>query len=129
MRGLDNMIIRKIAPAELKVMKFIWDSDTQLASINITNIMYKRYGWKQTTTLTLLSRLINKGILSSEKIGKYTYYKAIVMRNEYIKFETEEFICNVFDGSLVNFLDSLITCEQLTEMEKEYLEIWRYYLK
>ncbi|MCC0648790.1 BlaI/MecI/CopY family transcriptional regulator [Clostridioides sp. ZZV15-6598] len=129
MRGLDNMIIRKIAPAELKVMKFIWDSDTQLASINITNIMYKRYGWKQTTTLTLLSRLISKGILSSEKIGKYTYYKAIVMRNEYIKFETEEFICNVFDGSLVNFLDSLITCEQLTEMEKEYLEIWRYYLK
>lgn len=123
------MIIRKIAPAELKVMKFIWDSDTQLASINITNIMYKRYGWKQTTTLTLLSRLISKGILSSEKIGKYTYYKAIVMRNEYIKFETEEFICNVFDGSLVNFLDSLITCEQLTEMEKEYLEIWRYYLK
>ncbi|MCC0684310.1 BlaI/MecI/CopY family transcriptional regulator [Clostridioides sp. ZZV14-6345] len=123
------MIIRKIAPAELKVMKFIWDSDIQLASINITNIMYKRYGWKQTTTLTLLSRLINKGILSSKKIGKYTYYKAIVMRNEYINFETEEFIRNVFDGSLVNFLDSLITCEQLTDMEKEYLEIWRYYLK
>ncbi|HBF4081646.1 TPA: BlaI/MecI/CopY family transcriptional regulator [Clostridioides difficile] len=123
------MIIRKIAPAELKVMKFIWDSDTQLASINITNIMYKRYGWKQTTTLTLLSRLINKGILSSEKIEKYTYYKAIVMRNEYINFETEEFIRNVFDGSLVDFLDSLITCEQLTDMEKEYLEIWRYYLK
>ncbi|MGO0884717.1 BlaI/MecI/CopY family transcriptional regulator [Clostridioides difficile] len=123
------MIIRKIAPAELKVMKFIWDSDTQLASINITNIMYKRYGWKQTTTLTLLLRLINKGILSSEKIGKYTYYKAIVMRNEYTNFETEEFIRNVFDGSLVNFLDSLITCKQLTDMEKEYLEIWRYYLK
>ncbi|MBY2229045.1 BlaI/MecI/CopY family transcriptional regulator [Clostridioides difficile] len=123
------MIIRKIAPAELKVMKFIWDSDTQLASINITNIMYKRYGWKQTTTLTLLSRLINKGILSSEKIGKYTYYKAIVMRNEYINFETKEFICNVFDGSLDNFLDSLIACDQLTDKEKEYLKNWKNNLK
>ncbi|HBF4443226.1 TPA: BlaI/MecI/CopY family transcriptional regulator [Clostridioides difficile] len=123
------MIIRKIAPAELKVMKFIWDSDTQLASINITNIMYKKYGWKQTTTLTLLSRLINKGILSSEKIGKYTYYKAIVMRNEYINFETKEFICNVFDGSLDNFLDSLIACDQLTDKEKEYLKNWKSNLK
>ena len=123
------MITRKIAPSELKVMKFIWDSNTQIASINATNAMYEKYGWKQTTTLTLLSRLIKKGFLSSEKIERYTYYKPIVMRSEYVKFETKEFINNVHDGSLENLLDSLITCEQLTDEEIKYLKIWMNKLK
>lgn len=124
MRGMDNMITRKMAPAELKVMKFIWDSSTQIASINATNAMYEKYGWKQTTTLTLLSRLIKKGFLSSEKIERYTYYKPIVMRSEYAKFETKEFINNIHNGSLESLLDSLITCEQLTDEERKYLKIW-----
>ncbi|HBF4772696.1 TPA: hypothetical protein KOP60_003220 [Clostridioides difficile] len=51
------------------------------------------------------------------------------MRNEYINFETKEFICNVFDGSLDNFLDSLIACDQLTDKEKEYLKNWKNNLK
>lgn len=129
MRGMDNMITRKIAPAELKVMKFIWDSNTQIASINATNAMYEKYGWKQTTTLTLLSRLIRKGFLSSEKIERYTYYKPIVMRSEYAKFETKEFINNVHNGSLESLLDSLITCEKLTDEERRYLKIWVNNLK
>lgn len=124
MRGMDNMITRKMAPAELKVMKFIWDSSTQIASIDATNAMYEKYGWKQTTTLTLLSRLIKKGFLSSEKIERYTYYKPIVMRSEYAKFETKEFINNIHNGSLESLLDSLITCEQLTDEERNYLKIW-----
>ncbi|CZR99522.1 Penicillinase repressor [Clostridioides difficile] len=124
MRGMYNMITRKMAPAELKVMKFIWDSSTQIASINATNAMYEKYGWKQTTTLTLLSRLIKKGFLSSEKIERYTYYKPIVMRSEYAKFETKEFINNIHNGSLESLLDSLITCEQLTDEERKYLKIW-----
>ncbi|MDN9956229.1 BlaI/MecI/CopY family transcriptional regulator [Clostridioides difficile] len=123
------MITRKIAPAELKVMKFIWDSNTQIASINATNAMYEKYGWKQTTTLTLLSRLIRKGFLSSEKIERYTYYKPIVMRSEYAKFETKEFINNVHNGSLESLLDSLITCEKLTDEERRYLKIWVNNLK
>ncbi|HDJ1466765.1 TPA: BlaI/MecI/CopY family transcriptional regulator [Clostridioides difficile] len=118
------MITRKMAPAELKVMKFIWDSSTQIASIDATNAMYEKYGWKQTTTLTLLSRLIKKGFLSSEKIERYTYYKPIVMRSEYAKFETKEFINNIHNGSLESLLDSLITCEQLTDEERNYLKIW-----
>lgn len=123
MRGMDSMITRKIAPAELKVMKFIWDSNTQIASINATNAMYEKYGWKQTTTLTLLSRLIKKGFLSSEKIERYTYYKPTVIKSEYAKFETKEFIDNIHNGSLESLLDSLMTCEQLTDEERKYLKI------
>ncbi|MCC0697239.1 BlaI/MecI/CopY family transcriptional regulator [Clostridioides sp. ES-S-0048-02] len=123
------MIIKKVAPTELKVMKFIWKSDTQMASIDITNAMHKKYGWKQTTTLTLLSRLANKGFLNSVKIGKYTYYESIIMKDEYIKFETKEFICNIHDGSTGSLLDSLSTCDQLTDEERNYLKNWRDNLK
>lgn len=51
------MTITKIPPAELKVMKFIWSSDFTVASKDVIEAMEKLYNWKQTTTLTLLSRL------------------------------------------------------------------------
>ncbi len=62
------MTITKIPPAELKVMKFIWSSDFTVASKDVIEAMEKLYNWKQTTTLTLLSRLVNKQFLSARKL-------------------------------------------------------------
>ncbi|HBF3067932.1 TPA: BlaI/MecI/CopY family transcriptional regulator, partial [Clostridioides difficile] len=50
------MMIRKIPQAELKVMKFIWKVDATVTSKDVIEVMEQKYGWKQTTTLTLLSR-------------------------------------------------------------------------
>ncbi|MDX5665805.1 BlaI/MecI/CopY family transcriptional regulator, partial [Clostridioides difficile] len=68
------MTITKIPPAELKVMKFIWSSDFTVASKDVIEAMEKLYNWKQTTTLTLLSRLVNKQFLSARKIDRHTHY-------------------------------------------------------
>lgn len=70
------MTITKIPPAELKVMKFIWSSDFTVASKDVIEAMEKLYNWKQTTTLTLLSRLVNKQFLSARKIDRHTLYSS-----------------------------------------------------
>ncbi|WP_334300400.1 BlaI/MecI/CopY family transcriptional regulator, partial [Clostridioides difficile] len=68
------MMIRKIPQAELKVMKFIWKVDVTVTSKDVIEAMEQKYGWKQTTTLTLLSRLVKRGFLDAQKIDRYTHY-------------------------------------------------------
>ena len=54
------MTIKKLPQSELKIMKFIWKSDSKVTSRDIVLGMEQKYQWKQTTTLTLLSRLVVK---------------------------------------------------------------------
>ena len=68
------MSISKLPNSELQVMQYIWSQNKKLSSKEIIIEMSEENGWKQTTTLTVLSRLIKKEFLSVEKIGRYSYY-------------------------------------------------------
>lgn len=86
------MTIKKLPQSELKIMKFIWKSDSKVTSRDIVLGMEQKYQWKQTTTLTLLSRLVVKRFLNSQKIDKYTHYEVLIKEKEYIGVETRDFL-------------------------------------
>ncbi|HBF4772676.1 TPA: BlaI/MecI/CopY family transcriptional regulator, partial [Clostridioides difficile] len=100
-------MIQKIPQAELKVMKFIWGKNEEVTSKEVIESMENKYGWKQTTTLTLLSRLVKRKFLSAQKIDRYTHYKIIVKNKEYLNFETKNFMSNMHNNSLESLLTSL----------------------
>lgn len=114
-------ILQKIPPAELKVMNFIWGKNNEVTSKEVIKAMENEYGWKQTTTLTLISRLVKRKFLSAEKIDKYTHYKIIVGNKEYINFETKNFMSNMHNNSLESLLTSLCENESLDEEKFESL--------
>ncbi|MEJ4023063.1 BlaI/MecI/CopY family transcriptional regulator [Clostridioides difficile] len=114
-------ILQKIPPAELKVMNFIWGKNNEVTSKDVIKAMENEYGWKQTTTLTLISRLVKRKFLSAEKIDKYTHYKIIVGNKEYINFETKNFMSNMHNNSLESLLTSLCENESLDEEKFESL--------
>ncbi|HDJ1466794.1 TPA: BlaI/MecI/CopY family transcriptional regulator [Clostridioides difficile] len=117
-------ILQKIPPAELKVMNFIWGKNNEVTSKEVIKAMENEYGWKQTTTLTLISRLVKRKFLSAEKIDKYTHYKIIVGNKEYINFETKNFMSNMHNNSLESLLTSLCENESLDEEKfKSLMEI------
>ncbi|HBE9454428.1 TPA: BlaI/MecI/CopY family transcriptional regulator [Clostridioides difficile] len=116
------MTITKIPPAELKVMKFIWSSDFTVASKDVIEAMEKLYNWKQTTTLTLLSRLVNKQFLSARKIDRHTHYTVLIGEEEYLHFETKTLLDNMHGSSIESFMKSLfkkgVNEEELNSVEK-----------
>ncbi|MCC0683662.1 BlaI/MecI/CopY family transcriptional regulator [Clostridioides sp. ZZV15-6383] len=116
------MTITKIPPAELKVMKFIWGSDFTVTSKDVIEAMEKLYDWKQTTTLTLLSRLVNKQFLSARKIDRHTHYTVLIEEGEYLHFETKTFLDNMHGSSIESFMKSLfkkgVNEEELNSVEK-----------
>ncbi|MCC0686366.1 BlaI/MecI/CopY family transcriptional regulator [Clostridioides sp. ZZV14-6345] len=114
-------MIQKIPKAELKIMRFIWEKNSEVTSKEVIKAMENEYGWKQTTTLTLLSRLVKKEFLLAEKIDRYTHYKIIVENREYLNFETKNFMSDMHNGSLESLLISLYEDNILEEEKFEIL--------
>lgn len=99
--------MNKIPPSELIVMKVIWNSEEPLSSRQVIDILEEEKEWKRTTILTLLSRLADRKFLSAEKIKRYTYYTALVKKEEYIKLETKEFFDKIHENSLRSLISTL----------------------
>ena len=116
------MMIRKIPQAELKVMKFIWKVDATVTSKDVIEVMEQKYGWKQTTTLTLLSRLVKRGFLDAKKIDRYTHYTIRVKHKDYLSFETKDFLSNIHDDSLRSLISALHDDENIGKDTLDFLE-------
>ncbi|MCC0635380.1 MULTISPECIES: BlaI/MecI/CopY family transcriptional regulator [unclassified Clostridioides] len=115
-------MIKKIPQAELKVMKFIWRVDATVTSKDVIEAMEQEYGWKQTTTLTLLSRLVKKEFLYAQKIDRYTHYTIVVKQQEYLNFETKDFLSNIHNDSLVSLISALHEDEAIDKNKLDFLE-------
>ncbi|MCA0592290.1 BlaI/MecI/CopY family transcriptional regulator, partial [Clostridioides difficile] len=68
------------------------------------------YSWKMTTTLTILSRLVIKHFLASERIGRMTHYTILIAKKDYKISETKRFLNDIHSNSLESLLNSLKDC-------------------
>ncbi|MBY1296883.1 BlaI/MecI/CopY family transcriptional regulator, partial [Clostridioides difficile] len=94
------MDIPKIPQTELKVMKFIWSKNDIVTSKEVAKAMELEYSWKMTTTLTILSRLVIKHFLASERIGRMTHYTILIAKKDYKISETKRFLNDIHSNSL-----------------------------
>ncbi|HGH0517501.1 TPA: BlaI/MecI/CopY family transcriptional regulator [Clostridioides difficile] len=104
------MDIPKIPQTELKVMKFIWNKNNIVTSKEVAKAMELEYSWKMTTTLTILSRLVIKRFLASERIGRMTHYTILIAKKDYKISETKRFLNDIHSNSLESLLNSLKDC-------------------
>ncbi|HBE9554114.1 BlaI/MecI/CopY family transcriptional regulator [Clostridioides difficile] len=102
--------MKKIPQAELKIMKFIWNKNDIVTSKEVVEAMEIECNWKATTTLTILSRLVNKRFLASDRIKRITHYTILITKEEYKIFETKRFLREVHSNSIESLIDSLIDC-------------------
>ncbi|MGX8128382.1 BlaI/MecI/CopY family transcriptional regulator [Clostridioides difficile] len=105
-----SITIIKIPQSELKIMKFIWDTDYEISSKNITSAMENEYNWNASTTLSLLSKLVNRGFLEAKKIKRLTYYNILIKKKAYLRFETKYFLCTIHSNSIESLIKSLKDC-------------------
>lgn len=115
--------LKKLPDAEFEIMKAIWRSNTpQITTLQIIAALGddKR---KPQTVLTLLIRLIERGFLSSEKIGKERTYMPLVDEQDYLRAETENFIQKYHQNSLSGLIKTLYNGKNLSEEEIRELKV------
>lgn len=80
-------------------------------------------GWKTPALITFLTRLMERGFLRSEKHGKERLYFPLVEKEDYLKFETGNFIRQYHGNSLTSLVAALCDNQEVGEGDlKELLE-------
>ena len=112
-----------MSDSEKEIMKLIWDHGGAMTISELLD-QIERAGrvWKRTTVRTFISRLIDKGMLISQKEGRGARYVARISEEEYLKTQSVQFVNQVFGGNVSTLLTSLFGQQCLESKDIEELE-------
>ncbi|HOJ81179.1 MAG TPA: BlaI/MecI/CopY family transcriptional regulator [Clostridiales bacterium] len=116
--------MKKLPDAEFEVMKIVWQNDPPVTANIVMEQLGKKKKWKTQTVISLMFRLVERGFLRTEKAGRERLYYPVVSREEYLKFETGNFIKQYHDNSLLNLVNTLYDDDALTDRDISELLQW-----
>jgi predicted transcriptional regulator len=107
----------KLRNAEAKLAELLWEN-APVASMEMIKIAEREFGWKKSTTFSVLKVLIEKGIAKNEK-------SCVTMRftrDEFIAEQSCRYVDDTFGGSLPMFIASFTSSRKLTAEQIEDLK-------
>lgn len=105
-----------ISEAEWKVMECLWGK-SNLTLKEIAESL-KDTDWSYTTIRTLVTRLVEKGVVGADKSSTSNFrYFPIAPEKECRVQEIKSFLTRVFDGSVAMMLSTLVKQEELSKEE------------
>ena len=116
-----NSKIRKLPETELELMLRLWDAGESVQR-SYFNLKLRDKKWSDSTILTLLARLQEKGFITSEKSGNKNIYTAVISKDDYMQVENNSFLSRLHKGSIKHFVASLADSDDLTASDIDELE-------
>ena len=112
----------QISDAEWTVMNFVWQNQPVVAS-GVMQALGAEHEWSDGTIKTMLHRLVKKGALATEAVGKKFRYRAAVKKQDCIRTASRSFLDRVFGGSaapaLLHFVkEAKLTQDEVAELRK-----------
>lgn len=118
--------MRQVSEYELELMKVIWgNGGTALYAEIATTLSCKGMNWTKNTIITLLSRLVDKGLLKTNKLGHRNKYTAIITEEEYRTTQTESFLVKIYEGNAKGLVSTLIQKDFLSA--EDYNDLKKYW--
>jgi len=116
--------IKRLPDAEFEIMRIIWQNAPPMSTNHIISCLDSDNTWKPQTVLTLLVRLIEKGFIHSEKVGKERTYSPLILRDDYLRAETGSFFDKLHGNSVRSLVNSLYDGKKLSDEEITDLRNW-----
>lgn len=111
----------KITAAESQIMEVLWREGPRTLD-EIVEAVAEPQDWGRATVKTLVTRLLNKKALQSEKAGGRRQYRALVARSDYVTAESQSLLDRLFGGSLAPLIAHFADHRDLTPEEVERLK-------
>lgn len=112
---------KKLSDAELDVMLAIWQNRPPVLRSDLEEQL-KSHNWADTTLLTLLSKLVEKGYLSLERQGRRNLYTPLVSERDYRRWANRSFLGKMYQSSISRMVASLVESRDLTDRDLAELE-------
>ena len=110
-------MLKRLSESELDVMLVVWRAQEALDTGEVARRLQK--GWKIQAVQVDLGRLVNKGYLSCEKIGRLNYYTPLVAEADYRAAETETFVEKLYRNSPKSLIAALVQSQPLSKEDLE----------
>ena len=111
---------RRLPDAELAVMQAIWSRGGEVSRSDIEGALAP-HGWSANTVNTYLTRLCDKGFLTSRREGRNNLYTPLVSKDRYLEFESRSVLKRLYGGSLGSFVAALNAEQPLEQREIDEL--------
>lgn len=115
---------KKLPDTEFEIMKVIWANDPPITTNMVMEQLGNKRGWKAPTTISLMLRLVEKGFLRTEKNGKERTYYPLISKEDYLQFETGNFMKLYHENSFLSFVNTLYDGKQVSDSDLEELVKW-----
>lgn len=109
---------KNLTSAEWSLMECLWEQAPRTGR-EVVEYLREQVGWSRSTTLTMLRRMSEKGVIRCEVSDGLKTYSPLVGREDAVLRETEDFFGRVYKGS-VSMMMSAITKKQ--ELSKEEID-------
>ncbi len=101
-------------------MKIVWNEGGRVLYASIMDRLAETgSSWQKNTVITLLSRLVDKGLLTTSKIGRRNEYAAAVTQEQYQAAQTRTLLNKLYRGEAKNLVMTLVQQDLLTEEDYE----------
>ena len=106
------MRIPKVFESEYRFCLILWEHEP-IKSSELVKLCSEQFGWKPTTTYTVIKRLSERGVLKNEK----TVVTSLVTKEEVQTAEIDEMMEKTFQGSLPAFIAAFTKNRRLSDKE------------
>lgn len=110
-----------LTEAEWDIISAVWENQP-CAAPTVTEHLQKKTGWSYSTVKTLMDRMVNKGLLKTERIRNIILYRAAITKKQAQRTEIMRTVKRAFDGALTPMMQFLIDSNELSKDELTELE-------
>lgn len=108
---MDEM---KLGVVEGRFADIVW-ANAPLSTKELVTLCAEELEWKRTTTYTVLKKLCERGLFSTED----STVSVRLSKEEFYARQSEQFVEETFDGSLPAFIAAFTARKPLSEAERE----------
>ncbi len=111
----------EISEGEWAILQAVWDYEPCNA-VRIHELIQSYRPWHYSTVRTMMDRMVEKGLLTSEKPGKITTFRSAVSRAQAQRGDLLQTLKRAFRGALNPMMQCLLESHPLNGQELRELE-------
>ncbi len=109
-----------LTPTEWHLMECLWDRAPR-SGREAVEYMKESVGWSRSTTLTMLRRMSEKGVIECSEENGMKVYSPLIPREAAVQHETDSFLSRVYQGSVSTFMNAITRKQKLSKAEIDEL--------
>jgi len=111
----------ELTEGEWSILEIVWERQHCTAP-DVQELLEERTGWAYSTVKTMMDRMVNKGLLETERIRKMILYRPAIQRAQAQRAELMRTAKRAFQGAFSPLVEFLLDQNKLSKEELEHLE-------